>query len=118
MEESFFSCRIFHADYYLADPIKNVDVTFSNFRCAVTKKVPVIRIFGATKGGQKTCLHMHGVFPYLLVPYPWKEVDGKYIHQLASSIDRALTVSSASGSSASLGNHQQHVFKIIPVEGM
>lgn len=34
--------------------------------------VPVIRIFGASSLGKKTCLHVHQVFPYLFVEYTGK----------------------------------------------
>ena len=29
----------------------------------------MLRVFGETPGGQKTCLHVHRLFPYLYVPY-------------------------------------------------
>ena len=29
----------------------------------------MLRIFGETPGGQKACLHIHRLFPYLYVPY-------------------------------------------------
>jgi DNA polymerase elongation subunit (family B) len=32
-------------------------------------QVPIVRVFGETPGGQKACLHIHDVFPYLYVPY-------------------------------------------------
>ncbi|ETE72844.1 DNA polymerase zeta catalytic subunit, partial [Ophiophagus hannah] len=62
--------------------------------------------------GQKTCLHLHGIFPYLYVPY-----DG-YGHlpdlrSLAFSIDRALNVTLGNPSSS-----VQHVFKVSLVYGM
>lgn len=47
-----FAVRIVTADYYLANPIKNLDVCYSEFRESNVKKVPVVRIFGATPAGQ------------------------------------------------------------------
>lgn len=46
-----FAVRIVTADYYLASPIKDLDVCFSEFRESDVKKVPVVRIFGATPAG-------------------------------------------------------------------
>ncbi|MEQ2166573.1 DNA polymerase zeta catalytic subunit [Goodea atripinnis] len=43
-----FAVRIVTADYYLASPIKGLDVCYSEFRESEVKKVPVVRIFGAT----------------------------------------------------------------------
>ena len=47
-----FSVRIVNADYYIASPIKDLDVCYSEFRESGVKKVPVVRIFGATPGGK------------------------------------------------------------------
>lgn len=49
-----FAVRIVTADYYLASPIKDLDVCYSEFRESDVKKVPVVRIFGATPAGQPT----------------------------------------------------------------
>lgn len=47
-----FAVRIVTADYYLASPIKGLDPGYSEFRDSEVKKVPVVRIFGATPAGQ------------------------------------------------------------------
>ncbi|KAM6992727.1 LOW QUALITY PROTEIN: DNA polymerase zeta catalytic subunit [Tautogolabrus adspersus] len=109
-----FSVRIVTADFYLASPIKDLDVCYSEFRESDVKKVPVVRIFGATPAGQKTCLHLHGVFPYIYIPYDgYSQQPERYLRQVAFSIDRALNV--AMGNPAS---NTQHVFKVVLVSGM
>ncbi|XP_033505189.2 DNA polymerase zeta catalytic subunit isoform X2 [Epinephelus lanceolatus] len=109
-----FAVRIVTADFYLASPIKDLDVCYSEFRESDVKKVPVVRIFGATPAGQKTCLHLHGVFPYIYVPYDgYGQQQERYLRQVAFSIDRALNV--AMGNPAS---SVQHVFKVVLVSGM
>ncbi|XP_077075913.1 DNA polymerase zeta catalytic subunit [Siphateles boraxobius] len=109
-----FSVRIVTADYYLSSPIRELDACYSEFRESDVKKVPVVRIFGATQAGQKTCLHLHGVFPYIYVPYDGfgQEAD-RYLRQVAYSIDRALNVSMGNPSS-----NVQHIFKVVLVSGM
>ncbi|XP_016364240.1 DNA polymerase zeta catalytic subunit-like [Sinocyclocheilus rhinocerous] len=109
-----FSLRIVTADYYMSSPIRDLDVCYSEFRESDVKKVPVVRIFGATPAGQKTCLHLHGVFPYICVPYDGFGQDAdRYLRQLAYSIDRALNVSMGNPSS-----NVQHIFKVVLVSGM
>uniref|UniRef100_A0A8D0DQT0 DNA polymerase zeta catalytic subunit n=1 Tax=Salvator merianae TaxID=96440 RepID=A0A8D0DQT0_SALMN len=109
-----FSVRVVTADYYMSSPLPGLDPCHSHFREAPVKKVPVVRIFGATPAGQKTCLHLHGIFPYLYVPYDgYGEVPEHYLRHLAFSIDRALNV--ALGNPSSL---VQHVFKVSLVYGI
>jgi DNA polymerase zeta len=59
-------------------------------------QVSVIRVFGATETGQKVCMHIHGAFPYLYIPYTesveQNDVDA-YITTLRHSIDHALALS-------------------------
>ncbi|XP_075718396.1 DNA polymerase zeta catalytic subunit [Rhinoderma darwinii] len=110
-----FSLRLVTADYYLAVPVPGLDVTKSHFRDCPVRRVPVVRVFGATPAGQKTCLHLHGIFPYLYVPYDGygqKDPD-RYLRQVAFSIDRALNVAFGNPSASS-----QHVFKITLVSGV
>ena len=114
--ETGFSCRIVSADYYLAPPVKGLDVCYSDLTSSAVERVPVIRIFGATPAGQKCCVHVHGVFPYIHVPCPSRgPADRPYLQQLARSIDSALQLSAGHVSS-----HQKfnYVYKIIVVKGM
>uniref|UniRef100_A0A3Q1EJP1 DNA polymerase zeta catalytic subunit n=1 Tax=Acanthochromis polyacanthus TaxID=80966 RepID=A0A3Q1EJP1_9TELE len=109
-----FAVRIVTADYYVASPIKDLDVCYSEFRESDVRKVPVVRIFGATPAGQKTCLHLHGAFPYVYVPYDgYEHKPERYLRQVAFSIDRALNVAMGNPSS-----NVQHVFKVVLVSGM
>ncbi|XP_070781827.1 DNA polymerase zeta catalytic subunit [Enoplosus armatus] len=109
-----FAVRIVTADFYLASPIKDLDVCYSDFRESDVRKVPVVRIFGATPAGQKTCLHLHGVFPYIYIPYDgYGQQPERYLRQVAFSIDRALNVAMGNPASST-----QHVFKVVLVSGM
>lgn len=64
--------------------------------------------------GQKTCLHLHGVFPYIYVPYDGhSQQPERYLRQVAFSIDRALNAAMGNPSSSA-----QHVFKVVLVSGM
>ena len=63
--------------------------------------------------GQKTCMHVHGVFPYLYVPYDGTAPLDRYLRQFASSLDKAINVAQGHGQSTI-----QHVYKIVLVSGM
>ncbi|XP_026502555.1 DNA polymerase zeta catalytic subunit-like [Terrapene carolina triunguis] len=74
-----------------------------------SKEVKKLDLFG-----QKTCLHLHGIFPYLYVPYDgYGKQSEHYLRQVAFSIDRALNVALGNPSST-----VQHVFKVSLVSGM
>ncbi|XP_014677609.1 PREDICTED: DNA polymerase zeta catalytic subunit-like [Priapulus caudatus] len=110
-----FSVRIVTTDHYMAPPVAGLDVCYSDFRRSEVFRVPIARIFGSTPAGQKTCLHLHGIFPYICVP-AGVVPDGagnRHLHQMAAGIDRALN--SALGKP---GAQTQHVYKISIVLGM
>ena len=107
-----FSCRVVSIEWYLSAPIKDLDVCYSSFRACPVEKVPVLRIFGSTPVGQKTCLHVHGAFPYLYVPCATSDPSPEYLQLLARSIDHALQVSLGSASKKA-----HHVFKITSTRG-
>ncbi|XP_010674733.1 DNA polymerase zeta catalytic subunit isoform X5 [Beta vulgaris subsp. vulgaris] len=67
-DSKVFSVRIVSIDYYMAPPIPDISISYSSFQGGSVKEVPVIRIFGATPGGQKACVHVHRALPYLYVP--------------------------------------------------
>ncbi|XP_060704706.1 DNA polymerase zeta catalytic subunit [Hemiscyllium ocellatum] len=109
-----FAVRIVTADYYMSSPVKGLDVCYSEFRESEVTRVPVVRIFGPTPAGQKTCLHLHGTFPYFYVPYDgYGQQPERHLRQFAFSIDRALNVSLGNPSSS-----VQHVFRVSLVSGM
>ncbi|KAK3098309.1 hypothetical protein FSP39_018263 [Pinctada imbricata] len=108
-----FGLRIVTTDHYQATPIPGLDVLHSDFRSADVYKVPVIRIYGSTPAGQKTCMHVHGVFPYLYVLYDGTQPWDRYMRLFATSLDKAINVAQGQPSS-----NVQHVFKIVLVSGI
>ncbi|RZB70336.1 DNA polymerase zeta catalytic subunit [Asbolus verrucosus] len=105
--------RIVNADFYMTSPIQGLDVMYSDFRGSSVTQVPVIRIFGSADTGKKICLHIHGVFPYLYIPYDGSEDANSLKYQIAASIDKALNISFGQGSSTT-----QHVYKVSLVSGI
>lgn len=63
--------------------------------------------------GHKVCLHLHGVFPYFLIPYDGSAPSDAMGRQIALGLDKAVNIFQGQGTS---GN--QHVFKIVLVSGM
>ena len=61
--------------------------------------------------GKKVCLHLHGVFPYLLVKSPTDEL--RYGEQLAQSLDMAINLAHEKGDTDS-----KHVYNITLLELM
>lgn len=60
------SVRIVNMDYCMS-PTGPFDRVSTPFSSTPLSKVPTVRIFGSTLGGQKICLHIHQVKyqPYL-----------------------------------------------------
>ena len=119
-QQAFISIRIVTMDHYMSDPItSDLDPVYSSFRSSPVKKVPVLRIFGPTASGQKTCLHLHGILPYMFVPKP-EEADNTFPFRLAASLDKALNISLLAGLNNEADEKrstspQQHIFKIVEV---
>ncbi|KAL8792596.1 MAG: hypothetical protein Q9195_004819 [Heterodermia aff. obscurata] len=96
---SVFRIRLNCVDHYQAIPTEFdplLPIRDDKKQEKTTRKVPVIRVFGATEQGQKVCAHIHGAFPYLYIEYndPLTPDDvDLYIRRLHVSIDHALAVS-------------------------
>ncbi|XP_055546251.1 DNA polymerase zeta catalytic subunit [Wyeomyia smithii] len=114
--DSTTSIRIVSVDHYMQKPESQLDTCYSEFRGCEVKQVPVIRMFGSTSDGTHSCVHIHGVFPYLYVPYEGFATDTLAVdclmYQLASGLDKAINVSLGVSSST-----RSHVFRIALVKG-
>lgn len=83
---------------------------------AIPFQVPIIRVFGTDSAGTKTCMHVHGVFPYIYIPYNGGESADdadRSAYQIASSLDKAINISLGQTNSST-----QHIFKVVLVKGM
>uniref|UniRef100_A0A0E0EFX5 DNA polymerase zeta catalytic subunit n=1 Tax=Oryza meridionalis TaxID=40149 RepID=A0A0E0EFX5_9ORYZ len=95
------SVRIVSLDYYMAPPLPGFDFSYSQFHGGEVEEVPVIRIYGSTPAGQKTCLHIHRVLPFLYVPCKEDllhnvEKGNSLISGLLSDLEKALQIRSSS----------------------
>ncbi|XP_054922337.1 uncharacterized protein PolZ1 isoform X1 [Dermacentor andersoni] len=103
---SMFELRLVTLDHYLAAPSAPLDPLVSKLGGWEVWQVPVLRIFGVTPAGQKACLHVHGVLPYLTVPCTEPRPERSAV-VLASEID--LLLNTAAGRATSMHRHVHHV---------
>jgi len=97
----------------MSSPICGLDIGYSSYRGMEVRKLPVIRVFGSTSSGHKVCLHIHGVLPYLYIPYDGSTAADRMGHQLSMALDKAINV--LQGQSLS---NSHHVFKTTLVNGI
>ncbi|XP_050510996.1 DNA polymerase zeta catalytic subunit isoform X2 [Diabrotica virgifera virgifera] len=105
--------RIVNLDSYMASPIPGLDVVYSEFRGYLVSQVPVLRLFGSIPTGEKICVHIHGVFPYIYIPYDGSQDANSLMYKIAASIDKAVNISLNQATST-----MQHVYKISLVSGI
>lgn len=79
----------------------------------ITDEINIICLFVIITGF-KTCLHVHGVFPYLHIPHNETDSDAvqRLCYRVAISLDKALNILSGQSDS-----NTQHVYDVIPVVG-
>ncbi|WMV11977.1 hypothetical protein MTR67_005362 [Solanum verrucosum] len=84
-------------------PLPGFDICYSSFQGGRVNEVPVIRVYGATPGGQKTCLHLHGALPYFYVPcselfLQSDEKGSECTNALALALEKVLKLKGNAGS--------------------
>ncbi|XVF06076.1 hypothetical protein REPUB_Repub06bG0017200 [Reevesia pubescens] len=108
------SVQIVSIDHYMAPPIPDFDICYGSFQGEKVNEVPVIRIYGSTPAGQKTCLHIHRALPYLYVPYADMLPQGSHTHQEGTehiSFDLWILLNKLIGAvlDKSLQPHESHI---------
>ncbi|XP_058083823.1 DNA polymerase zeta catalytic subunit isoform X2 [Magnolia sinica] len=97
-----FGVRIVSIDYYMSPPIPDLDICYSTFQGGDVAEIPVIRIYGSTLSGQKTCLHVHRALPYLYVPcsdvLQTPQEGYAYTQLVSHAMEKALKLKSSAGS--------------------
>ena len=52
---------------------------------------PVVRLYGVTESGMKVCMHVHGFYPYLYVPWTARHPpDQAYLAAMATGISETV----------------------------
>jgi DNA polymerase elongation subunit (family B) len=78
-------------------------------------RLPTIRIFGPTPGGQKACLHLHGLRPYLYVQLP-RSVPNEgavaFSERLRDVLESALSKSLADVASAGDAGNSSGMYSV------
>ncbi|CAF3854970.1 unnamed protein product [Rotaria sordida] len=108
------SVRIVLTDHYVTSVNSRFDPVYSKLRHPI-KQVPIIRIFGPNEEGKKVCLHLHGIFPYLLIKSPTDEI--RYGEQLAQSLDMAINLSFEKGNTETKHVHDINLIELLPIYG-
>ncbi|CEH17017.1 probable catalytic subunit of dna polymerase zeta upr-1 [Ceraceosorus bombacis] len=113
-----FRLRLINIDHVLCDPTPYDRATsaFNPPDQPLLRKVPVLRIFGATPQGQRVCCHVHGVFPYTYIEYTGSlrpDFVLSYISRLGRSLNACI-----SASLRKLSTTSSHIASIHLVQGV
>jgi len=120
--ENFFSFRIIDSDFYVTKPNKFMDISYSTLYKEEVEQVPILRIFGVTKYGQKCCIHIHQVYPYFYIKYAGSLDPDKvheYMVKLFQNINQVLNMTTKPNSQIKMGHYVYNIelIKGIPFYG-
>lgn len=114
--ECVFALRLVQLDVVLEKPQAGLDHTHSNITGQPLGRVPVIRVFGSTPRGQTTCLHVHGVYRYFLVPFDGEPAsDPRALRVQLEALTKELNDALSSGPAVLGHHHRERVFDMTVV---
>ncbi|TPX33312.1 DNA-directed DNA polymerase [Synchytrium microbalum] len=110
-KDAVFALRIISCDYFQAPVRPGVDEEDGEF--GRITRAPIVRLYGSTPLGQKACVFLHRLYPYLLVNYshPIDELEA-FKTQLGHSINVCMNALQQSP------RPQTHVRAIVPVKAI
>lgn len=84
-------------------------------------RVPTLRVFGVTPGGQKVCVHVHGYYPYLYVRLrdvtgvvaPEDSARNEALRHFQEAVERALRIATSKGAARSRPRRFVHSLQVI-----
>ncbi|KAK0210432.1 hypothetical protein DFS33DRAFT_1458357 [Desarmillaria ectypa] len=80
-------------------------------------KVPVLRIYGPSSTGKKTCLHIHQVYPYFFVEYTGS-LSTRHVRRYAAKLTHSLNHAIAISFKRAPQSRSQYIRAIILVKGI
>ncbi|KAK4468357.1 hypothetical protein MN116_008150 [Schistosoma mekongi] len=68
------------------------NIGYSSFAKCYSRRIPVIRVYGTARTGQKICANIHGVLPYIFVELPCVDLDIQgFIRAFVLSLERSIS---------------------------
>ena len=123
--ECCFSMRLIEVEPLTAPPVAGLDEMWNTLDAKPIKKVPLLRLYGATPAGQKCSVTVHNAYPYFFVNIPesvlqqhdtYEKLAG-YATQLAHALNRATQLNLASKSLDAQYIHMISVVQAKPFYG-
>lgn len=73
LDPNLIYLQLNYHDYYMTKPSSLLDTNYSkSLPLNKFEHVPTIRVFGCLPSGHRVLCHIHGIFPYIFIPYDGK----------------------------------------------